>query len=120
MDVLLGMTLRAFPKSRSLLGLLVDLRVEKLQCASKTSFVILLQCFYFSLFLDIKKFSEIVNRLNLPWVAMLSLDSFYKGLSSEDSESASDSYNFDHPSAFDFELLEETLSKLREVTLANY
>lgn len=42
------------------------------------------------------------------------MDSFYKVLSPEQSARASKSdYNFDHPDAFDFDLLEETLRRLR-------
>ncbi|XP_055366066.1 uridine-cytidine kinase-like 1a isoform X3 [Betta splendens] len=43
------------------------------------------------------------------------MDSFYKVLSSEEQAlAASNDYNFDHPSAFDFELLVATLRKLKQ------
>lgn len=51
----------------------------------------------------------------MPWVTLLSMDSFYKVLNEKQHEmSARNEYNFDHPDAFDFELLIETLERLKE------
>jgi uridine kinase len=44
-------------------------------------------------------------------VSLISLDSFYKGLSDEDHEDAAN-YNFDHPDALDFDLAYEKLNEL--------
>ena len=58
---------------------------------------------------------NIISRLNIPWVTLLSLDSFYKVLNEEQHlKAAANAYNFDHPDAFDFELLLSTLRKLKE------
>lgn len=81
----------------------------------------------------------IVDELNMDWVNMLSMDSFYKvrniyffnfckiffdhlfnckktqELSTEDKERAArNEYNFDSPNAFDFELLLKTFIRLQE------
>lgn len=54
---------------------------------------------------------EIVSRLRVQWVAHLSLDYFYRSLlPTEDPKT----YNFDHPEAFDWELVKETLRQLKE------
>lgn len=51
----------------------------------------------------------------MPWVVLLSMDSFYKVLNKEEQELAAKSeYNFDHPDAFDFELLVSVLRKLKK------
>lgn len=42
---------------------------------------------------------------------VLAMDSFYKGLSEEEHANASE-YNFDHPSAIDFDAVEEAIVKL--------
>ena len=48
-------------------------------------------------------------------MTLLSLDSFYKVLNEEERLLAADNeYNFDHPNSFDFDLLIETLQKLKE------
>jgi uridine kinase len=53
--------------------------------------------------------------LDVPWVVLLSLDSFYKVLNEEQHKAAAvNEYNFDHPDAFDYELLLQTLRKIRE------
>ncbi|VDK52919.1 unnamed protein product [Anisakis simplex] len=58
---------------------------------------------------------RIIERLEVPWVTVLSMDSFYKVLSEEQHElAARHEYNFDHPQAFDFDLICETLHRLRE------
>ncbi|CAF1654204.1 unnamed protein product, partial [Adineta ricciae] len=57
---------------------------------------------------------SIVEKLNVPWVTLLSMDSFYKVLTEEQHKLAEDSnYDFDHPDAFDFDLLLETLKNLK-------
>ncbi|XP_019645178.1 PREDICTED: uridine-cytidine kinase-like 1 isoform X2 [Branchiostoma belcheri] len=58
--------------------------------------------------------NKIIEALDVPWVVQLSMDSFYKVLTPEEKELAHRSeYNFDHPDAFDFELLFDTLKKLK-------
>ncbi|XP_056278957.1 uridine-cytidine kinase-like 1a isoform X3 [Pseudoliparis swirei] len=58
---------------------------------------------------------KIIEALDVPWVVLLSMDSFYKVLSSEEQTlAASHDYNFDHPGAFDFELLVATMRKLKQ------
>ncbi|KAJ1346542.1 hypothetical protein KIN20_001359 [Parelaphostrongylus tenuis] len=58
---------------------------------------------------------KIIEKLEIPWVTILSMDSFYKILTEEQRALAAKSnYNFDHPNAFDFDLLHEVLSRLRE------
>ncbi|GMS96189.1 hypothetical protein PENTCL1PPCAC_18364 [Pristionchus entomophagus] len=57
----------------------------------------------------------IIERLEVPWVTILSMDSFYKVLNTEQKKSAHDSnFNFDHPDAFDFDLLKDVLARLKE------
>ncbi|XP_070695067.1 uridine-cytidine kinase-like 1 [Pempheris klunzingeri] len=59
--------------------------------------------------------NKIIEALDVPWVVLLSMDSFYKVLSPEEQTlAASNDYNFDHPGAFDFELLVATLRKLKQ------
>ncbi|CAJ1084647.1 uridine-cytidine kinase-like 1a isoform X1 [Xyrichtys novacula] len=59
--------------------------------------------------------NKIIEALDVPWVVLLSMDSFYKDLSPEDQIlAASNDYNFDHPGAFDYELLVATLRKLKQ------
>ncbi len=58
---------------------------------------------------------KIIQRLGVPWVTLLSMDSFYKVLSPEQHELAAvNEYNFDNPDAFDFDLLVRTLKRLRQ------
>ncbi|XP_015234741.1 PREDICTED: uridine-cytidine kinase-like 1 isoform X2 [Cyprinodon variegatus] len=58
---------------------------------------------------------KIIEALDVPWVVLLSMDSFYKVLSPEEQLlAASNDYNFDHPDAFDFDLLTHTLRKLKQ------
>uniref|UniRef100_A0AAR2LN97 Uridine-cytidine kinase n=1 Tax=Pygocentrus nattereri TaxID=42514 RepID=A0AAR2LN97_PYGNA len=58
---------------------------------------------------------KIIEALDVPWVVLLSMDSFYKVLSEEEQLlAASNDYNFDHPDAFDFALLVHTLRKLKQ------
>uniref|UniRef100_A0A8C7T4X0 Uridine-cytidine kinase n=1 Tax=Oncorhynchus mykiss TaxID=8022 RepID=A0A8C7T4X0_ONCMY len=57
---------------------------------------------------------KIIEALDVPWVVLLSMDSFYKVLTPEQQvTAASNDYNFDHPDAFDFGLLAHTLRKLK-------
>ncbi|XP_058640861.1 uridine-cytidine kinase-like 1a isoform X1 [Onychostoma macrolepis] len=59
--------------------------------------------------------NKIIEALDVPWVVLLSMDSFYKVLSPEEQAlAAHNDYNFDHPGAFDFELLVTTLRKLKQ------
>ncbi len=56
----------------------------------------------------------IVTNLHLPWVVILSMDAFYKVLSTEQSEKAfQNEYDFDSPDAIDFDLLVEKLMDLK-------
>ncbi|XP_046367409.1 uridine-cytidine kinase-like 1 [Haliotis rufescens] len=58
---------------------------------------------------------KIIEALDVPWVSLLSMDSFYKVLNKDQHEKAAvNEYNFDHPDAFDFELLIETLRRLKD------
>lgn len=69
---------------------------------------------------------KIIKSLNIDWVTLLSMDSFYKVLSSEQHDlAAKNQYNFDHPDAFDFALLIKTLKSLKagrrvEVPIYNF
>ncbi|KAI8632017.1 uridine kinase [Xylariaceae sp. FL1651] len=56
----------------------------------------------------------IVSKLNLPWVVILSMDSYYKPLDAESSKKAfMNEYDFDSPEAIDFEALLQTLQDLK-------
>ncbi|CAK5067138.1 unnamed protein product [Meloidogyne enterolobii] len=58
---------------------------------------------------------KIIERLEMPWVTVLAMDSFYNVLNEEQHHLADkQEYNFDHPNAFDFDLLYETLLRLRD------
>ncbi|KAM5217940.1 uridine-cytidine kinase-like 1 isoform 2-T2 [Hipposideros larvatus] len=57
----------------------------------------------------------IIEALDVPWVVLLSMDSFYKVLTQQQQEQAAlNNYNFDHPDAFDFDLIVSTLQKLKQ------
>nr|XP_056708980.1 uridine-cytidine kinase-like 1 isoform X2 [Euleptes europaea] len=59
--------------------------------------------------------NKIIEALDVPWVVLLSMDSFYKVLNKEQQQQAAcNKYNFDHPDAFDFDLLISVLRKLKE------
>ncbi|XP_015756197.1 PREDICTED: uridine-cytidine kinase-like 1 isoform X3 [Acropora digitifera] len=59
--------------------------------------------------------NKIIEQLGVPWVSMLSLDSFYKVLTQEQHEAANrNEYNFDHPDSFDADLAAMVLKKLKE------
>ncbi|KAI1818474.1 uridine kinase [Poronia punctata] len=56
----------------------------------------------------------IVRELNLPWVVILSMDSYYKPLDKESSRKAFlNEYDFDSPEAIDFDALLQTLQDLK-------
>jgi len=56
----------------------------------------------------------IVSKLNLPWVVILSMDSFYKTLDEKSSRRAfRNEYDFDSPEAVDFDVLVERLRELK-------
>lgn len=58
---------------------------------------------------------RVIESLGVPWVSVLSMDSFYRVLTPSQSEQAAkNEYDFDHPDAFDFALMVETLRKLKE------
>ncbi|XP_064617235.1 uridine-cytidine kinase-like 1 [Liolophura sinensis] len=58
---------------------------------------------------------KIIEDLDVPWVSVLSMDSFYKVLTPEQHNlAAKNEYNFDHPDAFDFDLMLHTLKRLKE------
>jgi len=58
--------------------------------------------------------SAIVSELNLPWVVILSMDSFYKPLDEEASQRAArNEYDFDSPDAIDFDILVDRLQDLK-------
>lgn len=58
---------------------------------------------------------KIIEYLGVPWVTLLSMDSFYKVLNQDQHELAhKNEYNFDHPDAFDFDLIFSTLQRLKE------
>lgn len=58
---------------------------------------------------------KIIESLGVPWVTLLSMDSFYKVLNEKQHNIADrNEYNFDHPDAFDFDLLITTLQRLKE------
>ncbi|PWN49283.1 uridine kinase [Violaceomyces palustris] len=51
---------------------------------------------------------------NVPWLAIVSQDAFYKSLTKAQSEMAfQDKYDFDHPDAFDHELLKRCIRDLK-------
>jgi uridine kinase len=57
---------------------------------------------------------EIVQSLNLPWVIILSIDSFYKSLTPEQNALAhQNEWDLDSPSSIDFDLLVEKLKDLK-------
>lgn len=58
---------------------------------------------------------KIIECLDVPWVTLLSMDCFYKILNEKQHHQAeSNEYNFDHPDAFDIDLMVEVLRKLKE------
>jgi uridine kinase len=67
---------------------------------------------------------RIIKNLNVPWVVLISMDSFYRVLTPEQSALAfRNDYNFDHPDAFEFPLLYDSLKRLKmglAVEIPNY
>jgi len=59
---------------------------------------------------------NIIEGIGIPWVVLLSMDSFYKGITTEKDKklAATGDYNFDHPDAFDWEAMRDILTKLKE------
>ncbi|KAI1004088.1 Uridine-cytidine kinase-like 1 [Podosphaera aphanis] len=58
--------------------------------------------------------NTIVSKMNLPWVVILPMDSFYKTLDKESSKKAfQNEYDFDSPDAIDFDILVERLRDLK-------
>ncbi|KAI8873731.1 uridine kinase [Ramicandelaber brevisporus] len=58
---------------------------------------------------------RIVKHLGVRWVVILSMDSFYRPLTPEQSKQAfANNYDFDRPDAFDYDALFETLLKLKK------
>jgi len=56
----------------------------------------------------------IIKELSLPWVVILSMDSFYKPLTHEESAAAfRNEYDFDAPEAIDFDTLCERLRDIK-------
>lgn len=56
----------------------------------------------------------IINELSLPWVVLMSMDSFYKPLSPAQSQAAfRNEYDFDAPDAIDFDNLVERLREIK-------
>jgi uridine kinase len=55
----------------------------------------------------------IIQKLHDHRVVLVNQDSFYRGLTAEESENVGE-YNFDHPNAFDTEQLLECLQKMRD------
>ena len=58
---------------------------------------------------------EIVKELDLPWVIILSIDSFYKSLNEEQNRLAHlNEYDLDSPASIDFDLLYDCLRQLKQ------
>lgn len=61
----------------------------------------------------------IVASLNLPWVVIMSMDSFYKPLTPEQSKAAfRNEFDFDSPDAIDFDVLVDRLRDIKEGKVA--
>lgn len=58
--------------------------------------------------------TEVLKRLSVPWVAVVSMDSFYNPLSPEQSKAAfRNEHDFDSPGSFDYDLLREVIEDIR-------
>ncbi|KAF9405406.1 hypothetical protein BGZ94_003563 [Podila epigama] len=58
---------------------------------------------------------RIIKNLNVPWVVLLSMDSFYKDLTPEEVAIAKrNDWDFDSPNSYDYDLLLETIVKLKQ------
>ncbi|KAJ3411391.1 hypothetical protein HDV05_002316 [Chytridiales sp. JEL 0842] len=63
--------------------------------------------------------NRIIKHLGIPWVVLLQMDSFYRSLTKEEIAAAyRNDYNFDHPAAFDFDILHETIINLKKGDIA--
>ncbi|KAI9099946.1 uridine kinase [Phlyctochytrium arcticum] len=59
--------------------------------------------------------TRIIRNLAVPWVILLSMDSFYKPLNAEQHAAAhNNEYDFDHPNAFDYDALYQTILNLKK------
>jgi len=54
----------------------------------------------------------ILEKAGVQWIALIHMDSFYRGLTEQEKKNPGD-YNFDHPDAFDMDLLVRTIEELR-------
>ncbi|GAM27797.1 hypothetical protein SAMD00019534_109730, partial [Acytostelium subglobosum LB1] len=54
---------------------------------------------------------KVIQSLNVRWVVLLSMDSFYKPIGKDVDPT---SYNFDHPNAFDYDLMIKTIGDMRQ------
>lgn len=54
---------------------------------------------------------RVLEKLGLSWVQIISTDNFYYPLTPEQHENVS-AHNFDHPDAFDWDLMVESLRKI--------
>jgi len=58
---------------------------------------------------------KIIEKLNMNWVVLLSMDCFYKDLNEEELElAAKNEWNFDAPHSFDLDMCVEMLQKLKQ------
>jgi len=58
---------------------------------------------------------KIVKSLNIPWVQVITIDSFYRVLSDEELALAiSEKYNFDHPDSIDWPLAIQSIKDIKK------
>ncbi|KAI8322566.1 uridine kinase [Martensiomyces pterosporus] len=63
---------------------------------------------------------RIVESLNVPWVVIISMDSFYRRLTPEESKQAfANNHDFDHPSSYDYSSALSALSDLKQGKATN-
>ncbi|KAJ2797961.1 Uridine kinase [Coemansia guatemalensis] len=63
---------------------------------------------------------QIVESLNVPWVVIISMDSFYRRLTPEESKQAfQNNHDFDHPSSYDFAAAVRALESLKHGKATN-
>lgn len=63
---------------------------------------------------------QIVQSLNVPWVVIISMDSFYRQLTPEESKQAFlNNHDFDHPSSYDYKSAVQALRDLKEGKATN-
>ena len=60
-------------------------------------------------------FQKIIEGLDIPYVVLLQMDSFFKGVDSEEDKlrAKTGDYNFDCPAALDWDLMVKVLTKLK-------